>query len=362
MKFQVRDQVRCRWFVLRAELRRWWFAVRPGDPVDYASFEELEQRAFAFEALLRRQKASKTNQAIEVEPGSDLEDACLNAVDLNYQHKAGAPLDPRKDMRPALRVVLGLRQVVEMLLRAEGHPEFSKLIPHLRLLNKGSVAQNTVAPSTDQASNKLLELLIALAALRDGRDLDLDDPERSSAGRNPDVIISMPDARRWGLACKVVHGDAPMSLFQLIEKGIEQIDAAPVDIGIVVLNFKNRLPHDQLFPQIGVDAAGEPIYGASPDKGRAMELLQRFVNERLRAMVDHVTVPEITKAFRGSKALPGVVVVAEAGVPIVTPRGPAASLVGLTMLIPLEPPELPSRFTRSVKAVFRSLNDAMHLR
>jgi hypothetical protein len=93
-----------------------------------------------------------------------------------------------------------------------------------------------------------------------------------------------------------------------------------------------------------------------------MELLQRFVNERLRAMVDHVTVPEITKAFRGSKALPGVVVVAEAGVPIVTPRGPAASLVGLTMLIPLEPPELPSRFTRSVKAVFRSLNDAMHLR
>lgn len=358
---QLLKSVRCACFVLRAEIRQRWLTIFPDESIEYASFEELEQRAFAFEELLRRQKTPETKDGIEVQQGSELEEACLAAVDLNYQHKAGAPHDPRKDLRPVLRVVVGLRQLVEMILRAEKHPEFHKLVPHLQLLNKGSVPQNTPAPATDQASNKILELLIALAALRDGQDLDLDDPDRSSAGKNPDVIVSMPDGRRWGFACKAVHGDAAMSLFDLIDKGVKQIDAADVDIGIVVLNFKNRLPHEQLFPKVGNDAAGEPIYGAAPDKRRAMVLLQQFVNEKLRAMVDHVTVPEITKAFQRSKALPGVLVVAEAGVPIVTPRGPAASLVGITVLAPLEPPELPSRFTRSVKAVFRSINDAMRL-
>jgi hypothetical protein len=355
-------RLRCGWFVLHAELRRRWLAVCPRDEADYASFEVLEQRTFAFEALLKRQRIGLASNGIEVERGSALEAACLVAVDLNYQHKAGAPSDPCEDLRPALRVVVGLRQLIEMILRAEKHREFSELVPHLHLLNKGSAPQNVPAPPTDQASNKLLELLIALAALRDGTDLDLDDPNHSAGGKHPDVIVSMPDGRRWGFECKVVHGDASMSLFELIERGIKQIDAAPVDIGMVVLNFKNRLPHDQLFSIVGRDTNGEPVYGAPRSKKEVMQSLYQFGEGRLRAMATHVSYSVVVKAFEGSKALPGVLVVCEAGVPLNTPRGPAASLVGITHLIHLEAPEAKSRFTPSVNAVFRSLNDAMHLR
>jgi len=152
-----------------------------------------------------------------------------------------------------------------------------------------------------------------------------------------------------------------MSLFDLIEKGVKQIDAAPVDIGIVVINFKNRLPHDQLFRLVGRDANNEPVYAPPRNEQQIIRSLYEFGETRLREMVAHVSAPVVANTFAHSKALPGVFLVSETGVPLFTPKGPAASLVGITHVIHLETRSNPSRFSPSVNAVFRSLNDAMHL-
>jgi hypothetical protein len=72
-------------------------------------------------------------------------------------------------------------------------------------------AQTTRNAVTDDAGNKVLELRVALACLRCGSELELDDPDGQSKGTNPDVISRMPDGRRWGFACKVVHSDRPQT-------------------------------------------------------------------------------------------------------------------------------------------------------
>lgn len=335
-------------------LRKLRLSLFPRSAADIATFSALEDKTLEFESLLKQ-------HGITVRPGSEFEAACLATMDLKHRRdtKQTAVTD---DLRPALRVVVGLRQLVEMTLLNRSHAEFSRLVPHLSLLNEGSPTQNTPAPRTDEASNKLLELLVALATMRDGKDLDLDDPKESSGGRNPDVVTTMPDGRRWGFACKVVHGDAPMSLFDLIEKGVRQIDAAPVDVGIVVLSFKNKLPHDQLFATVGQDAHGESLYAAPRPSAEIIGALKLFADQRLRGMAAHLNYEELYKVFDRSKALPGVLAISEAAVPLQTPKGVAASLVGITHLTHLERPGAQTRFTCSVNAVFRSLNDALHLR
>ena len=59
------------------------------------------------------------------------------------------------------------------------------------------------------------------AALRRGSDVEMDDPERSIGGTNPDVLFRAPDGARWGLACRAVHGENPRSYFDLFVDGVD---------------------------------------------------------------------------------------------------------------------------------------------
>jgi hypothetical protein len=321
----------------------------------FTSYAQAQEQTIAFEQVL-------LGRGIKIEPGSKLETACLLTMELREQQLDASRRVPSPALRDDLRHVVGLLQLVQLVLRQQAHSDFDRLIPHLRVLNDGSPTQNTQAPPEDQASNKLFELLLALSTMGIGKDIRLDDPE-SADGTNPDVLATMPDGRRWGFACKVIHGDAPMTLFERIVDGIDQIERSEADVGLVVANFKNRLPHNELFPLMPPDpTTGEVLIGAHLHEGAVAGKLARFVEERTTAMADLVSQAEVIAAFRGKKALPALLVVVEAAAGVVTPRGPSPSMIGFLHLITFEAPGETSRFTHTEELVLQSMNAALQLR
>jgi hypothetical protein len=321
----------------------------------FVSYAVAQEQTVAFERLL-------SERGIRIKPGSQLEAACLLTMELREQQLSPSRRAPAAALRNDLRQVVGLLQLVRLLLRAQAHPDFDHLFRHLRVLNEGSPTQNTPAPQGDQASNKLFELLVALATMNSGQDVRLDDPENPD-GKNPDVLATMPDGRRWGFACKVIHGDAPMTLFERIIDGVAQIERSEAEVGLVVANFKNRLPHDELLPLMPPDPeTGEVFIGAHVHEGAVAARLAEFVERRTTEMARQVSQTEVIAAFRAKKALPGLLVVAEAAAGILTPRGPSPSMVGFLQLTTFEAPGEPTLFTPEVERVLKCMNDALQLR
>jgi hypothetical protein len=118
----------------------------------------------------------------------------------------------------------------------------------------------------------MAELYLATLAIHVGSDVMVDDPEYSSGGKNPDVIFTLhPDpghARRWAFAIKTIgRGTNPQSIFDRINDGAGQIDDSAADLGIVIINTKNALPHEYFWNT------------AYPDEAAAINDLRSHINE-----------------------------------------------------------------------------------
>ncbi len=303
-------------------------------PTGVTSFANNDRLAEELEALLKR-------HGIVLARGSDLERVCLGVKRLLDMHTA-ATESSDEDLRSLLREAVGFRHLARMIVKSEPLPGFDKMVPHLELLNRGSALQNTRATPNDPASNKLFELVVGLAALNmPGASVDMDHPENAK-GNNPDVLATL-SSKVWGFACKVPNGTADMSLFNNIETGVDQIEKSRADTGLVVLNFKNVIPHDELFPILGRDDSGAPLIGMHRDFASAVSKLREYVEQRLRSMLDHVGVQNVLDAFVGKKALSGVLVVVQAGVGARLPSDglpadvvgrPVPTFIGFLQLVP----------------------------
>lgn len=237
---------------------------------------------------------------------------------------------------------------------------------HFSLLNVGSPLQNAPAPPGDPSSDKVLELVIGLALARMGASVELDDPKHAK-GDNPDVLAEI-NGETWGFACKAISGNAPGTLIERIEDGIEQIQVSRATRGIVVLTFKNRFDHDSLLDDIRFDESGTPVLEPDQDEQFAVKTLASFVRSRLQAMITHVTQHQVDAVFHGKKALPGVLVVVQTTAILALPAGvappgmtgaPAPSRIAFLQLVPLE--AAPSTaFDDSVKVFFEHINQALH--
>jgi hypothetical protein len=216
-------------------------------------------------------------------------------------------------------------------VRHAGHTDFAQLVPHLRLLNHGSALQNLPAGWDDKVSNKLFELRFALACMRGGTELLVDDPDASSGGTNPDVIARMLQRKRWGFACKVISGDAPMTLFERIEEGVEQIERSPCDVGVVAISMKNRMPNDVLFPVLE-EHEDRIVIGAHVEWQQVQELMSAAWRERFEAMRSHVGVAELARIFEGKKAIPAVMCAMETVTAVVHPDFELPMLMLLSFL------------------------------
>src|SRR5438876_10205466 len=125
----------------------------------------------------------------------------LTLLGLEEQRKNAELINPMEDIRILLRPALGLHDLIRRVIRLRRRAGFSKLIPHLQLLNSSSVAQNMAAPR-DAVAAKIFELLMGLVCLEVGTNLELDALLPSYAD-NRDILIDF-NARRWGIACNVV--------------------------------------------------------------------------------------------------------------------------------------------------------------
>src|SRR6267143_2223721 len=97
-----------------------------------ASFEEIEGQVKEFEQILKA-------HGLVIQPGSDLEAACLSVTDVLGKHHSPELRDPREDIRLVFTEVLGIWSFLTKIVRLSTHPGFSQFIEHLKLLNEGTV-------------------------------------------------------------------------------------------------------------------------------------------------------------------------------------------------------------------------------
>ncbi|MGE0471826.1 MAG: hypothetical protein AB7L09_06280 [Nitrospira sp.] len=271
---------------------------QPGQVVTYLA---LEQLVYSFEGVLKR-------FGIPIQSGSELEKACLSVQEVMHKNQNPNICDPQEDIRHEFREVLGIWVFLRQIVRLKDHACFPQFAPHLVLLNKGAVVQNTRTPLCEEATNKIFELLFALALLDLNNEVVLDHPSEAK-GDNPDVLATI-DGQCWGFACKTIYGSSGKTFYDNLKKGVEQIEAAPnAQVGAVVISLRNVIPHDECWPILNYD---EYRTGAQP-KFAAYSRPEEFVRERIvetikqkhDQVVTEIGLPNIMKLFAGKKALPG---------------------------------------------------------
>src|SRR5271157_1393731 len=154
------------------------------DPRNLSSFSEAARLVDRLEEIMRRLIGT------QVASGSDLESVCLDVLELENYRTRRSQLDPMTDIRPILGQAAGWLEFLRILVRVYEMGRLDETLhAHLRLLNTArEVAQNTRLPVSDEASNKLFELFIALCCVPISGRVTIDDPYNAQGG-NPDVLI-----------------------------------------------------------------------------------------------------------------------------------------------------------------------------
>ena len=288
-------------------------------------FKESDRIEILFEAALRR-------YGVSVRPGSELEAAMFEIMDAENRRLGRSPIPRGPGAREALARGLGVLHFAELAVsaQAEDANALAFMVPHLRLLNDGMAAQN-VRRIGDQAANKIFEGLIGLACWKLDRSVELDDPVHS-LGNNPDVIFDL-DGAKWAIACKVPNGDSMITAFENIESACDQIERCSAQSGVVVLNARNWLDHNRLWPPNHGPGHGElsdhDLEWAWATTDAPIALLRGEGERRLQAL-RHERGEELTQLFASThKTIPVVLVFLQSTTMVSFPTGPVYTRVGL---------------------------------
>jgi len=211
-------------------------------------YDDVAQSVGRFEEIL-------TGYGIHIAVGSELERIChdlLRLDDIMTRKEA----KPNSDIRSFFADAMGVYDIVYRVVASRTHPSFSNLLPHLRLLNKANPSQATPTVVHDQSQTKLFELFVALVLMRIGTNVRLDDPLKSSGGRNPDVLGTF-NGHEWGFACKTVFSKAPRTLYEAFAKGCDQITKSAADLGVVIFSLKNLIPIERIWRTLDGSPGGD---------------------------------------------------------------------------------------------------------
>ena len=203
--------------------------------------------------------------------------------------------------------MLGIWTFLKKVVRLENHACFPQFVPHLALLNKGTVVQSKRAPVCQEATNKIFELLFALVLLDVSDEVILDHPS-SAKGDNPDVL-AMIDGQCWGFACKTIYGASGKTFYDNLKKGVEQIEVAPkAQVGIVVMNFRNIINHEKCWPILNeaeYRTGAEPIFAAySRPEEFVRQHIFETVTQKCNQVVAEIGPLNVKNLFASKKALP----------------------------------------------------------
>lgn len=314
------------------------------------SFEQATQRFEAFESFL-------LENGIRIKPESELERLCLSIYDVLYKHNVPASQDPNADIRPLLRDILGMNALIHKILKVKDCPTVKTIVAHLDLLNQGNPLQNVLTPVTDQASNKIFELLIACAFMIHATDVELEDPYVSK-GDNPDVLGSLCDYR-FGIACKVAHALKGKTIFDTIEKGVNQIERSPAEVGVVIINVKNIINHDNYWTitnQQEWKSGAEPLFSGYKDYKYARDLLIQEVNSIADIVFEAVAANDLKELFNGKKSIPVLLFFVSTAIGTVIGGKPLPSSLGFLRMFTID--SISSNESRLIKL----LNDGLQYR
>lgn len=186
--------------------------------------------------------------SIEAEIKSHLENDYLIACDFYSAYQANpSNLQDHSEGRSSF---MGLYELYKWIWAVKDLQGFEKLMPHLRLLIQASPCINSFVPmmnpvtnKQDDQTNKFIEAIVGFFAVAYGSDVDLDDPVRSSNGKNPDVIFTFKE-QRISIACKTLRSKHPTTIFDNIQSGARQISEANCDFGYILLNVMNIIEEE----------------------------------------------------------------------------------------------------------------------
>jgi hypothetical protein len=313
------------------------------------TFDGNERLVADFEALIARKNAE-----LNIPRNSPLEKASYAVIELLQGYRREIPHDFRKDYRNEWRLAIALGDLLRKLLNASNLPAFPQLWPHvLLLLENTNITQNLWSPREDADANKVFELYVALLLLPVCQTIELDDPETSSGGENPDVMANISGAR-WAFACKVMHTDSPKTFLERVEEGIEQIENSECDKGLVVISLKNLIRHNELW-KVKQEDNGEFTYYAWPSLKYPIDSMLRLCKRYEESTVDESTLRDaLAKRFQGKRAVPSVILhLCSTG-----------SLSTRGMIIPCMPRMLYGivlgQLTGQDHVVLQALNDSLH--
>jgi hypothetical protein len=262
--------------------------------------------ALEFEALLRR-------HGLEVPSNSPLERAMIGAIEMFETHRDKSVHDLKTDCRDRWRQAFSLVEIARKMLNAQSHPDFEELLQHLGLLvgsadvSQFSMIPISATPSEKDTNNKVFELLVVGILFRVLLRIQLDKVRPLKGDkRNPDVIGEF-QGKRWGFACKTCHAKNVKTFLDRVEDGIDQIEKADVERGIVVVNLKNLIPHDEIWRATKNPVTGEWGYWAYQHKDAARTLiLQIFTEFEEEVYILTGSRQAFVNKFIGKKAVPRV--------------------------------------------------------
>jgi hypothetical protein len=179
------------------------------------------------------------------------------------------------DHRDLVRAALGFVDLAGKVVSVARHRDFLELRPHLELISKGSVLQNSTSSILDDAANKLAELYIGCLVMKQFTNVSIDHPIKAK-GDNPDVMFDFR-GQRWALALKTLHSSNPQTIFDNIRRASDQIEASKAQYGLIVLNTKNLLSHNALWPSPDVSQPEENAKAALIGQLNAIALSLRWV-------------------------------------------------------------------------------------
>jgi hypothetical protein len=312
-------------------------------------FDTSEKLIFDFETLLK-------NNGLKIQKNSDLEKISFAILETNAKFKKEITHDNKIDIRDLFSEVAGLVEIVSKIVKNNTHTDFKQIIPHLELLNKaGSAVLTTRSKITDDGNNKLMELYIALLCMSFATNIRLDNPNNSK-GDNPDIMFSFRD-QEWAIACKALHAAKVKTLFDTIEKGTEQINRSKADRGLVIVNFKNIINRNQIWPILNEGEfknGAEPIFSFHQTLDTPTRILQSYGNDYYKKLLELIGAESLIGLSKGGKCPSGFLIFLHAVTSILHNGQSPATILKTFNLVQFDSVD------DDYKLLSEALNKAMH--
>lgn len=292
----------------------------------YHLVEEID-KSISFEKRLH-------DIGIEISTNSDLYTIGCKLMEHHEKVLNKEKVDEFEDIRHSITEVLGYSNFVNKLSPMLDSEYIDRIKPHLELLGSSNILQNSPSKISDQGSNKLFELYVAALCYPELSDIYLDHPSRSK-GDNPDVTF-LYNGSKWGIACKVLHSRNEKTIFDNIKRGIEQLNRSDIEKGFVLLNLKNIIDLDYVWPISNLDEIKngmQPKFECNPDYESIVNNIQDYITRFRDSLVNGLGYQNILNLLRNSKSIDAVALLTETVTGVSLDNIPTPTFLGFLTLI-----------------------------